>query len=96
MMSVIIIIIAIKTIILLLGGLITYLSYTAYRRTGARSLRALAIGFGFITFGALLGGVADQLFGVSVLMGVLIDTILVGFGFTVITYSLYMKEYKRN
>lgn len=94
MISIIIIIIAIKTLILLLGGLITYLSYTAYRRTEARSLRALAIGFGFITLGAFLGGAADQLSGVSILMGLLIDTTLAGVGFIIITYSVYIQKHE--
>jgi hypothetical protein len=50
-------IIAMKTVTLILGGLITYLSYKAYRRTGAEPLRYLSVGFGIVTLGSLLAGV---------------------------------------
>lgn len=84
-------IIVTKTIILLLGGLITYLSYKAYRRTHAAALRALAIGFGIVTLGALLAGVAHQLLGVSLASGIFINSILTALGFVIITYSLYVE-----
>jgi len=82
-------VVALKTITLLLGGLITYLAFKAYRRTRARSLGALAVGFGTITLGALLAGAADQLLGVEFQLGLLIESALVTVGFSVIVYSLY-------
>jgi hypothetical protein len=82
-------IIVMKTGILLLGSLITYFSLKAYRNTGSRSLRALGIGFGIITFGALLGGTFDFVLGVSLATGLLIDAVLTFVGLAVITYSLY-------
>ena len=84
-------IIVMKTGILVLGGLITYFSLKAYRNTGSGALRALAIGFGIITLGALLGGTFDVIFGVSLATGLLIDAILTFIGFAVITYSLYVE-----
>jgi NhaP-type Na+/H+ and K+/H+ antiporter len=84
-------IIVTKTVILLFGGLITYLSYKAYRRTRAAALRALSIGVGIITLGALFAGVAHQLLGVSLTTGVLINSILTMIGFAIITYSLYVE-----
>jgi hypothetical protein len=81
--------VAVKTAILVLGGLITYFSYKAYRNTGEGSLRALALGFGIITFGALLAGGLDVLLNVSLALGILIDAVLTLLGFAVITYSLY-------
>ena len=83
-------IIVVKTGILVLGGLITYFSFKAYRRTKSASLRALAIGFGIVTFGALLAGAFDVLFAVSLATGVLVDAVLTLIGFAVITYSLYV------
>lgn len=83
-------IIALKTIILLLGGLITYFALKAYRRTRHPSLRALGLGFGVVTLGALLAGLAHQLFGVDFATGVLINSLLTAIGFAVITYSLYV------
>jgi hypothetical protein len=87
--TVVSLIIAVKTGILVLGGLITYFSFKAYRRTGEDSLRALAIGFGIITFGALTAGILDAILGVSFALGVLVDASLTLLGFGVITYSLY-------
>jgi DNA-binding transcriptional ArsR family regulator len=81
--------IVMKTGILILGGLITYFSVKAYRNTGSNALRALAVGFGIITLGALLAGTLDVLSGVPLATGVLIDAVLTLAGFAVITYSLY-------
>lgn len=82
-------IVAAKTVTLLLGGLITYLSYRAYRRTGARPLRALAVGFAIITTGAALGGAIDLLTSADVLTGILVNSVLTMVGFGFIVYSLY-------
>lgn len=87
--AVVSLIVAVKTAILVFGGLITYFSYKAYRNTGEGSLRALSIGFGIVTFGALLAGVLDALLDISLALGVLIDAVLTLIGFAVITYSLY-------
>jgi hypothetical protein len=87
-----VVITALKTITLLLGGLITYFGYRAWRRTGARSLRALTAGFGFVTVGSLLAGVADVLFGTPIEVGLLIESSLIAIGFGIIVYSLYVTE----
>ncbi|MFC7128728.1 DUF7521 family protein [Haloferax chudinovii] len=84
-------IIVVKTGILVLGGLITYFSYKAYRNTGAASLRALALGFGTVTLGAMLGGALDVILNVDLATGLLIDSVLTLVGFAVITYSLYVE-----
>lgn len=87
---------ATKTMTFVFGALITYLSYTAYRRTGALALRALATGFAIVTVGSVLGGILDIAGDVinlsgprGVLFGVLAQSILTMIGFGVITYSLY-------
>ncbi|EJN56976.1 DUF7521 family protein [Halogranum rubrum] len=85
-------IVVVKTIILLLGSGITYIAYKAYRRTGAPSLRALGVGFGTITLGALLAGIADQVLSVSLEVGVLINSILVAIGFAIVMFSLYLER----
>ena len=82
-------IIVMKTGILVLGGLITYFSVKAYRNTGSNALRALAVGFGIITLGALLAGTLDLILGIPLGAGLLIDAVLTFVGFAVITYSLY-------
>lgn len=85
-------IIVLKTVILVLGSGVTYIAYKAYRRTGAVSLRILAIGFGIITFGALLAGIANQILGVSLEEGILINSLLVALGLGIIMYSLYLER----
>lgn len=88
-------IVIVKTGVLVFGGLITYFSLKAYRRTGAPALRSLAIGFGIITIGSLVSGVVDQfvpiLFGMNAALGltVLLDGAFTLLGLLVITYSLY-------
>jgi Tfp pilus assembly pilus retraction ATPase PilT len=78
-----------KTGILVLGGLITFFSYKAYRRTGAQALKMLAIGFGIVTLGSLLGGVLDQVLNIELTTSILMDSVLTLLGFVVIFYSLY-------
>ncbi len=85
-------VVAFKTVILLLGSAITYIAYKAYRQTGDAAMRLLAIGFGVVTLGALLAGIAHQLVSVSLEAGVLINSGLVATGFAVIVYSLYLER----
>ncbi|WP_114579601.1 hypothetical protein [Saliphagus sp. LR7] len=82
----------VKFVILLLGGGITYIAFKAYQRTGEDSLRVLGIGFGVITLGALLTGVANQFFSVSLARGVLINSVFVALGLAVIMYSLRIQR----
>ncbi|AZH26099.1 DUF7521 family protein [Haloplanus aerogenes] len=80
---------AVKTGTLLLGSLITYLSFKAHRRTGSPALRALSVGFGLITIGALLAGVGHQFTSISLAESIVIESALTFLGFAVIVYSLY-------
>ncbi|SNR38472.1 DUF7521 family protein [Halorubrum vacuolatum] len=84
-------IIVAKTAILLLGGSITYYALRAYRRTGDQSLRALGLGFGVVTVGAVIGGVSHQFIGTDLAVGIAIDSTLTALGFAVIVYSLYVE-----
>ena len=85
------IIIVAKTAILLLGGSITYYALRAYDRTGDPSLRALGVGFGIVTIGALVGGVSHQIIGADLAIGIAINSLLTAIGFGVIVYSLYVE-----
>ncbi|WP_254547391.1 DUF7521 family protein [Halomarina pelagica] len=78
-----------KTLTLVLGGVITYFAFKAYRRTRARALAALSVGFAIVTFGSLLAGAAHQGFGLDSDTVLLIESVLTAVGFGVITYSLY-------
>ncbi|WP_227356915.1 DUF7521 family protein [Haladaptatus salinisoli] len=82
-------VIALKTLTLVLGGVITYFAFKAYRRTGSPALRSLAVGFGVVTLGAILAGLADQVFTVNRDLVLVIESALTVIGFAAIAYSLY-------
>jgi tryptophan-rich sensory protein len=78
----------VKTLILVVGGIVTYLAYSAYRRTGDVSLRLLSIGFGLVVVGVLLAGFTFELLRVSLGLGILLESLFVLAGLGVIAYSL--------
>lgn len=82
---------AVKTLILILGGVVSALSFKAYRRTGDPALRALAAGFASITVGVLLAGFTFEVLAVPLGVGVLVESLFVLAGFLVITYSLRLR-----
>lgn len=84
-------VLVLKTLTLLLGGVITFYSYRAYRRTAARSLRALALGFGSVTLGAFLAGIVDQLIAVDPDLALVVESLFTTAGFAIILYSLYVE-----
>ncbi|MFB6219300.1 MAG: hypothetical protein ABEH77_09050 [Halobacteriaceae archaeon] len=84
-------IVALKTLTLVLGGLVTYFAAKAYRRTGEPALRALAVGFGVVTLGALAAGALDQVLGADRSVALLVESLLTAVGFAVVVYSLYVE-----
>ncbi|MDZ7849920.1 MAG: hypothetical protein U5K70_03595 [Halodesulfurarchaeum sp.] len=82
-------IVVLKTFTVVLGGLITYFAYRAYRRTEARPLRWLSIGFAIITLGTLFGGMVDQLLVTTREWAIVMESSLAVVGFGIILYSLY-------
>lgn len=83
-------VVVLKTITLLLGGLITYFAAKAAIKTEARPLRLLAVGFGTVTAGSLSAGVADQVLSLDTGTALVAESTLTAVGFAVITYSLYV------
>ncbi|MFC4249548.1 hypothetical protein ACFOZ7_21880 [Natribaculum luteum] len=77
-----------NTTTLVVGGLIVLLAYRAFRRTGSSPLRAVAVGFGFIVTGSLLGGLV-HLIGENVALGIAVQSSFTAGGFVVLWYSLY-------
>ena len=78
----------VKTLVLVAGGVVTYLAYSAYRRTGDPSLRLLSAGFGLIVVGVLLAGFTYELLEVDLGVGVLVESLFVLAGLSLIAYSL--------
>jgi divalent metal cation (Fe/Co/Zn/Cd) transporter len=83
--------VVLKTLTLALGGSITYFSHRAFRRTGSNALRALTVGFGIVTLGALLAGVVDQFSPVDPSVALVVESLFTAAGFAVILYSLYVE-----
>lgn len=84
-------VVVVKAVSLALGALVTYFAARAYGRTGSRALRALAVGFGLVTLGALLAGALDQVLNVGRSLALLVESTFTALGFGVIFYSLYVE-----
>jgi O-antigen/teichoic acid export membrane protein len=82
---------ATKSVTLLLGALITWLAYKAYRRTGSPAIRSLSVGFGLVTLGAVLGGVLHQS-GTRFALSQNVQSLFTAAGFVVLVYSLYGQQ----
>ncbi len=81
----------VKTLILVIGGVVTYLAFRAYRRTYDRSLGFLAVGFGLIVVGVGLAGITFEILGVALGVGVLIESLFVLVGLSIIALSLRVR-----
>ena len=88
--SIAIVLAVVKTLILVVGSLITYLALKAYRRTRQRALGMLALGFGLVTLGLVLAGLLYELLGVPLMAGIFFESLLMLVGFLIIAYSLYV------
>ena len=84
-----VLLVAAKTVTLVCGGALTVLAARAARRTGSPALRALALGIGLLTVGALAGGLGHQYLGLSLEASVSVQSIFTAAGLGVMTYSLY-------
>ena len=80
----------VKTLVLIVGGVITFFAYKAYRRTRQPALGYLALGFGLVTLGFVLAGMLYELLSLPLMTGILFESLLVLAGFLVIAYSLYV------
>jgi heme/copper-type cytochrome/quinol oxidase subunit 3 len=81
----------VKTLVLVVGSVITYFAFKAYRRTRQPALGYLAAGFGIVTLGLVLAGMLYEVLEVDLAMGILLESLLVLVGFLVIAYSLYVQ-----
>lgn len=85
-----VLLIATKTVTLMLGALITFLAYRAFRRRREPALRALMVGFALVTAGSVVGGALYHFAGVDFVLGVSIESLVTAAGFAVLVYSLYV------
>jgi hypothetical protein len=78
-----------KLITVGLGLLITYQAYRGYRVHGSEPMLYVAIGFLFISIGAVIEGILFDVVGLSIFLAGTIQTAVVAMGMLVVLYSLY-------
>jgi hypothetical protein len=78
-----------KLVTIGLGLLITYQAYRGYRVHGSDPMLYVAIGFLFISIGAVIEGILFDVVGLSIFLAGTIQTGIVAVGMLVILYSLY-------
>jgi len=78
----------IKLVIVMLGGAIVLVSYSAYRRMRSNMMLFVTIGFGFITLAALIEGILFEFLKVSLFESHLLESIIVLAGFLTLIYAL--------
>jgi hypothetical protein len=86
----VVVVTAAKMIVLGCTGILAYLAYRAYRRTGSPSLRTLVIGLSLVACGSLIGGALYQFGPFSFDASVGIESAFTALGFVVVIYSLYV------
>jgi TRAP-type C4-dicarboxylate transport system permease small subunit len=77
-----------QALILIFGGVVVYYAWRAYQRTRSQAMLVLAVGFGFVTAGALLAGVLYNLGSVDLPTVITVQAYSQAIGFLVIVYSL--------
>jgi len=83
-----------KLITMVLGFLIAYQAYRGYRRNHSRPMLHVAIGFVFISFGAVIEGFLFEVVGLTVFDSGTVATIIVAVGMLTVLYALYGRETK--
>lgn len=82
--------VGVKSINVVLGGLITYYAYRAYRRSRSTPIGAVAVGFALITVGGVIGGAIDLLSAMPTTDAIVAQDVFVAAGFLAILYSLFV------
>ncbi|WP_276260778.1 DUF7521 family protein [Haloglomus litoreum] len=82
-----------KLATLVLGSVIAVLAQRAYRRTGNRSLRALALGFGLLASGGVVAGLLHTLLDLSLLEIQTVQSLFTAAALAVIVRSLLIDDH---
>lgn len=78
-----------KLITMVLGFLIAHQAYRGYREHGSKPMLYVAIGFLFISVGAVIEGVLFEVVGLEIFIAGAVQTGIVAIGMLVVLYSLY-------
>jgi branched-subunit amino acid ABC-type transport system permease component len=77
-----------QTAIVLLGAIVVYFSSKSFRRTKSKSMLFLAIGFAFVTAGAVVAGLLFELLQFDIVAVETIQAVSQTVGFILIVYSI--------
>ena len=83
-----------KLVTMVLGFLIAYQAYRGYRRSNSRPMLYVAIGFVFISFGAVIEGLLFDVVGLTLSDSGTVATIIVAVGMLCVLYALYGRDTK--
>ena len=83
------VLVVVKITALVLGGIVSLMAYRAYARTRIAGLQYFAVGLAVITLGTALVGVFHHVGGASATVGMLLESVLICFGFVVMIVGLY-------
>ena len=83
-----------KLVTMVLGFLIAYQAYRGYRRSHSRPMLYVAIGFVFISFGAVIEGLLFDVVGLTLSDSGTVATIIVAVGMLCVLYALYGRDTK--
>ena len=78
-----------KTLVVILGSVLIYLSSKSYRKTKGKNMLFLAIGIAIMTIGSVLAGLSFELLGLSLRQVSIVETIMIVIGFMMLLYSVY-------
>ncbi|MDX1748535.1 MAG: hypothetical protein R3324_21590 [Halobacteriales archaeon] len=78
-----------KLVTMTLGFLIAYQAYEGYRQYDSEPMLYVAVGFLFISFGAVVEGILFDVFGFSIFLAGTVQTSIVAVGMLFVLYSLY-------
>ena len=81
-----------QIIIVLLGGVISYLGFGAYFKSKNRGMLYMALGFVLITGGSSVAGVLFEFLGYSLLEVSVVSALANSLGFSLLVYSIYRKK----
>lgn len=77
-----------QVLILLFGGVVVYYASRAYGKTKSQAMMLLAIGFAFVTVGALAAGILYNFRSIELGTVITLEAYAQAVGFFIIVYSL--------
>lgn len=78
-----------KVITMTLGFIIAFKAYRGYRQYQSQPMLYVAIGFAFISFGAVIEGLLFDVVGLTLVIAGTVQTSIVAVGMLFVLYSLY-------